>query len=38
VPLPNDEAALAEDEDPLEEAASDLKEVWGAQPDEEEQA
>ena len=36
VPLPNDEAALAEDEDPLEEAASDLKEVWGAQPDEEE--
>jgi segregation and condensation protein B len=34
VPLPNDEAALAEDEDPLEEAASDLKEVWGAQLDE----
>ena len=34
VPLPNDEAALAEDEDPLEEAANDLKEVWGAPPDE----
>jgi segregation and condensation protein B len=38
VPLPNDEAALAEDEDPLEEAPNDLKEVWGAPPDEEETA
>jgi segregation and condensation protein B len=38
VPLPNDEAALAEDEDPLEEAVSDLKDVWGAPPEEEDKA
>jgi segregation and condensation protein B len=35
VPLPHDDAGLAEDEDPLE-ASGDLKEVWGA-PGEEEQ-
>jgi segregation and condensation protein B len=34
VPLPSDDAALAEDEDPLE-ATSELQEVWG-KPDEEE--
>jgi segregation and condensation protein B len=38
VPLPNDEAALAEDEEPLEDAPNDLKDVWGAPPDEEETA
>jgi segregation and condensation protein B len=36
IPLPNDDAGLAEDEEPLE-AAVDLKEVWG-EPDEEEGA
>src|SRR5579872_4418058 len=34
VPLPSDDAALAEDEDPLE-ATSELQEVWG-KPDEDE--
>ena len=36
VPLPSDDAALAEDEDPLE-PSSDLQEVWGEQSDDEEQ-
>ncbi len=36
VPLPSDDAALAEDEEPLE-AASDLQEVWGDPSEDEEQ-
>jgi segregation and condensation protein B len=36
VPLPSDDAALAEDEEPLE-ATSDLQEVWGDPSEDEEQ-
>jgi segregation and condensation protein B len=36
VPLPSDDAALGEDEEPLE-AASDLQEVWGDPSEDEEQ-